>query len=137
LPAPTQPSPDQVVGLANFVRDGTDVSGQQLPGTAPHVANLVADFALPTGFYANLNWNYTDAIPLNDANTVFGEAYHLVRARLGWRGKRLEVFAGGSNLLDQRMSFGNDLNPRFGNRYFQPAPGINGFVGVRWWGGTR
>ncbi|MEO0732310.1 MAG: TonB-dependent receptor, partial [Bacteroidota bacterium] len=83
----------------DFVRDAVDVSGQQLPGTAPHVTNLIADFSLARGFYANVNWNYTDAIPLNDANTVFGDAYHLVRARAGWRGKRLEVFAGGSNLL--------------------------------------
>ena len=120
-----------------FVRDATDVSGQRLPGTAPHVFNVIADLTAPSGLYLNLNWNYTDAIPLNDANTVFGEAYHLVRARVGLRSGRWEVFAAGSNLLNQRMSFGNDLNVRFGARYFQPAAGINGQLGVEYRLGVR
>ena len=124
----------QDFSYGTFVRDGTDVSGQPLPGSAPHVTNLIADLGRPTGWYANLNWNFTDAIPLNDENTVFGEAYHLLRARLGYRSPRFELFLSASNLLDERMSFGNDLNPRFGNRFFQPAPGMNGAVGgkVNW-----
>ncbi len=119
----------------DYERGGEDYSGQPLPGTAPHTFNLEANVHLPSGFYAVVSDNYTDAIPLNDANTVYGAAYHLVRSRVGWRGRvgrsRLDFFAGGSNLLDERMSFGNDLNPQFGGRYFQPAPGRNWFLGVR------
>ncbi|PPK85715.1 iron complex outermembrane receptor protein [Neolewinella xylanilytica] len=119
----------------SYERSGEDYSGNPLPGTAPHVVNLEATASLPAGFYAVLTENYTDAIPLNDDNSVFGEAYHLLRARLGWRGdwagKRLDVYVGGSNLLDQAMSFGNDLNPQFGGRYYQPAPGRNWFLGAR------
>ena len=114
-----------------FLRDGTDVSGQRLPGTAPHVFTFIVDL-FHRGWTGNLNYNYTDAIPLNDANTVFGEAFHLLRARIGKRIGRVELYVTGENLLDARMSFGNDLNPRFGNRYFQPAPGINGAVGARY-----
>ncbi|OAV44004.1 hypothetical protein A3850_005620 [Lewinella sp. 4G2] len=116
----------------DFVRDGNDVSGAQLPGSAPHTINLLVDYGFATGLYANVHYNYTDAIPLNDAGTVFGNAYHLLRARLGWRAGRWDVFLSGNNLLDQEMSFGNDLNPRFGGRYFQPAAGINGVAGVKW-----
>ena len=118
-----------------YTRAGEDYSGNRLPGTAPHVVNLEVSARLPGGFYATVTENYTDAIPLNDGNTVYGEAYHLVRARAGWRGRAgrttLDVFVGGSNLLDQEMSFGNDLNPQFGGRYYQPAPGRNGFLGAR------
>ena len=116
----------------DYVRDGTDVSGQPLPGAAPHVVNLLADLTLSGGFTVQLHHNYTAAIPLNDANTVFGNAYHLLRARLAYRTGRWEVFASGTNLLDQEYSLGNDLNPRFGARYFQPAAGVGGIVGVRW-----
>ena len=117
-----------------YEQRGDDFSGNRLPGTAPHTFNLEARVQLPVGVYATLTENYTDAIPLNDGNTVYGEAYHLLRARLGYRRqvRRVEYdfFLGGSNLLDERMSFGNDLNPQFGGRYYQPAPGRNYFLGV-------
>lgn len=118
----------------NYERSGNDFSGQPLPGTAPHVFNIELSLGRLTGPYLKLTENFTDAIPLNDAGTVFGEAYHLVRARMGWRGalgrSSLDAFVGGSNLLDERMSFGNDLNPQFGGRYFQAAAGRNWFLGV-------
>ncbi len=123
-----------------YQRFGEDFSGNRLPGTAPHLINLEVTASLPAGFYAVATENYTDAIPLNDGNSVYGEAYHLVRARIGWRGAwagtTLDAYVGGSNLLDATMSFGNDLNPQFGGRYYQPAPGRNWFLGVRFGWGT-
>ena len=121
---------------ADFERRGEDFSGNRLPGTAPHVVNVEARVQLPMGLYATVWNNYTDAIPLNDGNTVYGEAYQLLRARVGyrwaWRGSAsvLDVYVGGDNLLDERMSFGNDLNPQFGGRYFQPAAGRNVYLGA-------
>ena len=119
---------------ADYQRRGEDYSGNRLPGTAPHVVNLEAQMELPGGFYATVSDNYTDAIPLNDGNTVYGEAYHLLRARVGYRwalrSTTLDLFVGGSNLLDERMSFGNDLNPQFGGRYYQPAAERTYFLGV-------
>ncbi|CAH0999626.1 Vitamin B12 transporter BtuB [Neolewinella maritima] len=118
----------------DYEQRGADYSGNRLPGTAPHVVNLEARVHLPLGLYATLTENYTDAIPMNDANTVYGEAYHLLRARIGYRRRvgaaTYDFYLGGSNLLDERMSFGNDLNPQFGGRYYQPAPGRNVFVGL-------
>ena len=118
----------------SYERLGTDYSGKVLPGAAPHAATLELTLGGGGGFYATLTENYTAAIPLNDDNTVYGEAYHLVRGRVGYRriGGRVgwDIYVGGSNLLDQEMSFGNDLNPQFGGRYFQPAPGRTGFLGV-------
>ena len=116
----------------NFEQRGTDFTGNNIPGAAPHTMNLEANLILKNGLYLSIFHNYTDAIPLNDANDVFAESFHLLRAKLGYRCKKgFDFFLTGSNLLDQRMSFGNDLNPRFGNRYFQPAPGRNWQVGIR------
>jgi iron complex outermembrane receptor protein len=116
----------------DFQQRGTDFSGNTVPGAAPHTLNLEANLNLKNGLYLSIFHNYTDAIPLNDANDVFAENFHLLRARLGYRNEKgLDIFLTGANLLNQRMSFGNDLNPRFGNRYFQPAPGRNWQVGIR------
>lgn len=114
-----------------YERDGEDFGGQAIPGVAPHTLNLELGTRLSDGLYAFLMHTYVEEIPLNDANDVFGEAYHLLRLTLGYRAGRFNLFVSGNNLLDERMSFGNDLNPQFGRRFFQPAPGRNWQFGVR------
>ena len=113
-------------------RSGEDFAGNDIPGAAPHTTNLEGTISYRENWRFSLLHNYVAAIPLNDANDVFAEAFHLVRASVSYRIKSLTFFATGNNLLDERMSFGNDLNPRFGGRYFQPAAGRNFQVGVRW-----
>jgi len=115
----------------DFQQRGNDFTDNDIPGAAPHVVNLELSVSHRSGLGLDIFHNYTDAIPLNDANDVFADSFHLLRVRLGYTIKGYNVFITGSNLLDQRMSFGNDLNPRFGNRYFQPAPGQNWQVGVK------
>ena len=109
----------------------TNFDGNRIPGAAPHTVNV--ELRLQAGdFDASLFHNYTDAIPLNDENDVFGNAYHLLRARVRYQFGKVRVFVLGSNLLNQEHSFGNDLNARFGARYFQPAPGRNFQLGLRY-----
>ncbi len=115
----------------DFEQSGTDFSGNDIPGAAPHTVNLEVGTQLRNGLRLDLFHNYTAAIPLNDANDVFADDFHLLRARLSYPFGKFTVFVTGSNLLDERMSFGNDLNPQFGNRYFQPAPGRNWQLGVK------
>jgi iron complex outermembrane receptor protein len=115
----------------DYERDGEDFSGQAIPGVAPHTLNLELGTQFEGGLYAFVMHTFVEEIPLNDANDVFGEAFHLLRLTLGYRAGRFNLFVTGNNLLDERMSFGNDLNPRFGRRFFQPAPGRNWQFGVR------
>jgi len=119
----------------NFVDGGDDFSGNNLPGTAPHVFNLTTDLELNNGLYLNATYHYSDPIPLNDENTFFSRAYNLVNMRAGFKGKikertNFELFLGVENLFDVTYSLGNDLNA-FGRRYFQPAPGINYYFGLK------
>lgn len=114
-----------------FIQGDNDLTGQQIPGAAPHTLNLEVSTRLKNGLRLDLFHNYTSAIPLNDANDVFADDYHLLRARLSYPFKSVAVFVTGANLLDEKMSFGNDLNPQFGGRYYQPAPGRSWQVGVR------
>jgi iron complex outermembrane receptor protein len=111
-----------------------DFSGNDLTGVSPH--NLVSrlDVRTSLGVYMNLTHQFTDKLPLNDANTVYQDAYDLVNLRIGYAksfGRRdLEVFVGVDNLLDESYSLGNDLNA-FGGRFYQPAPTRNWYGGVK------
>jgi iron complex outermembrane receptor protein len=115
--------------------ENIDYSGNQLTGTAPNISVTSLDVQAKSGVYLNLTFNYTDEIPLNDANSVYGTAYQLFTTKLGWKYKinnqhMIEVYFGIDNLLNQKYSLGNDLNA-FGGRYFNAAPERNYYGGVR------
>lgn len=111
-----------------------DFTGNKLTGVP--ATNLVSSLLMrfPKGLAAYAMHTYTSAIPLNDANTVFADAYHLLQAKLTWDkplGNRMtfQVFAGGDNLLNQRYSLGNDINA-FGGRFFNAASPRNFYGGI-------
>jgi iron complex outermembrane receptor protein len=118
----------------NYQKRGQDFSGNALTGVPAH--NLVSRMDLRTrpGFYLNFTHQFTEEIPLNDANTIYQDAYSLVNLRVGWLKSmgdwELEIFAGVDNLLDEQYSLGNDLNA-FAGRFYQPAPTRNGYGGVK------
>lgn len=121
--------------FADYESGGNDFSGNQLTGVAPNSLVNMLDIRSRFGLYANVTHHYVDAIPLNDANTVFQDSYNLLGARLGWRyllgaSWDLELYAGVDNLLDEAYSLGNDLNALAG-RFFQPAPGRNYYGGLK------
>jgi len=115
--------------------ENVDFSGNELTGTPPLVAAGRLETNLGRSLQAVINYQHVSAIPLNDANTVYSKPYDLVQLQLSWKvinkaGKRIELYGGVDNLLDQSYSLGNDLNA-FGSRYFNPAPTRNYFAGMR------
>lgn len=119
----------------NYTKEGEDFSGNDLTGVAPNTWVTTLFLRTQPGVYLNTTYNFTDKIPLNDANEVYADAYHLLMFKGGYKkqfGDRLalELFAGIDNFLDQTYSLGNDLNA-FGGRYFQPAPGRNYYAGFK------
>lgn len=120
--------------FGNYLHLDQDFSGNQLTGVAPHVATGSIDLTTSRGLYGYFSWHYTDGIPLNDANTVYSSSYHLADIKLGWQNSfqkmTFDVHIGMNNMLNEKYSLGNDLNP-FGERYFQPAAERNIFTGVR------
>ena len=124
----------QFFKFVDYAKTDNDFSGNDLTGVPPH--NLVSRLDLRTrpGIYLNITHQFTDQIPLNDANTVFQESYDLVNLRAGWVKSLgnfdLELFVGVDNLLDERYSLGNDLNA-FAGRFYQPAPTRNWYGGVK------
>ncbi|MEX0720287.1 MAG: TonB-dependent receptor [Balneolaceae bacterium] len=119
----------------NYNRDGNDYSGNALTGVAPHTIVSTMQAVTQPGIYASISYNYTDKIPLNDANTVYSDPYHLLQSKIGFKKMlaetlQLNLFLGIDNLLDETYSLGNDLNA-FGERYYQPAAKRNSFGGIK------
>ncbi len=114
--------------------ENVDYSGNQLTGGVP------LSYYLETGitFSHRIKWQvshqFTDRIPLNDANSVYSRPYHLVRMKLEKSfmagDTEISIFTGIDNLANEQYSLGNDLNA-FGNRYFNPSPDRNYYGGVR------
>lgn len=109
-------------------------SGNYLPAEAKHTVSTGFDFLMRNGFLGAISYYYSGKIPLNDANTEYANAYHLIGAKVGyqtWIRKKLRIkfFAGANNLLDQKYSLGNDING-FGGRYYNAAPGRNYYVAL-------
>lgn len=118
----------------SFIRGENDFSGRKLPGVAPHVISAGLDLHSRIGWYTSVNWYFSDAIPLNDANSYYAQAFNLLGLRSGYRKKwndhlLTELFAAIDNLLNKRYSLGNDINA-FGNRFYNAAAGINYTVGI-------
>ncbi|MBN3581235.1 TonB-dependent receptor [Algoriphagus aestuarii] len=119
----------------DYQKQDNDYSGNDLTGVAPNTLVSRIDLRTAPGIYLNFTHQFTDKMPLNDANTVYQDSYNLVNLRFGWAkwiGKawEIEAFGGVDNLLDESYSLGNDLNP-FGGRYYQPAPTRNWYGGIK------
>jgi len=118
----------------DFNNAGLDYSGNKLTGVPNHTVVSSLEFNFPKGIFLFVQHNYTSAIPLNDANTVFAKKYHLADLKTGIRdlkiGKTaLDIVFGVNNLLNQNYSLGNDLNAA-NNRYFNPAMKRNYYAGL-------
>lgn len=120
--------------FGDYENRGNNLKGNALTGTAPNVLAFTTDLLTQKGVFFNLSYLYTDEIPLNDANTVFSNAFHLVDVKMGYAKSFGKTYAqlsiGVDNLLNETYSLGNDLNA-FGGRYFQPAPTRNFFVDLK------
>ncbi|MEJ2004569.1 MAG: TonB-dependent receptor plug domain-containing protein [Cyclobacteriaceae bacterium] len=112
-----------------------DYSGNELTGAPEYIITSTLNLHFGGSVRSVINYQRVSEIPLNDANTVYSNAYDLMQLRIAWRvqdriNRMIELYAGVDNLLDQSYSLGNDLNA-FGNRYFNPAATRNYFAGIR------
>ncbi|PRD48330.1 TonB-dependent receptor [Sphingobacterium haloxyli] len=115
--------------------DDNDFSRNKVTAVPDWVWTNTLVVAFPKQFGLNISHNFTSAMPLNDANSVFSEKFHLIQAKGTWNSRlknkrQLQFFAGVDNLLNESYSLGNDINA-FGDRFFNPAPTRNYYAGVK------
>ena len=118
----------------DFVKDTNDFSGKYLPGIAPHTISSGINVSLKNGFSTTLSYLFNGKMPLNDANGLYAESYHLVAAKIGFQQKlkeniQIKLSVGVDNLLNETYSLGNDINA-FGGRYYNAAQGRNYFATI-------
>jgi iron complex outermembrane receptor protein len=106
-----------------------DFSGNTLPSVPAHTFSFLCDLQWRSSFFVQSTFYAASSIWLNDANTAKADAYELVGLKTGF-GKRVQVYAGIDNLLDETYSLGNDINA-FGGRFFNVAAGRNLYGGVK------
>ena len=118
----------------NYSINNVNYSGNRLTGVPRQVAVSSLQFRFPQTVYVFVQHNYTGKLPVNDANTVYAQRYHLLQAKAGWQFNvgpkiKMNIYAGADNLLNEKYSLGNDLNA-VGNRYYNPAPLRNYYAGL-------
>ena len=93
---------------------------------------------LPAGIHLQLSHQFQSELPLNDANTVYADAHHLMRAQLSWEHQWSaalfsRAYLAVDNLTNRSYSLGYDTNA-FGGRYYQPAAMRHAYAGIqlRW-----
>ncbi|MBL7944244.1 MAG: TonB-dependent receptor, partial [Flavobacteriales bacterium] len=111
-----------------------DYSGNRVAGVPPLVFNFGLDVDTRPGFYANITYNFRDAMYYTSDGTNEADAFALVNAKLGYSHSidrfDLDVFGGANNILGTQyyqMVFINQLPDAY-----IPGPNeINFFGGIR------
>lgn len=117
----------------DFKQNSNDFSGNKMPSVPLHTVAFGTDIQLNKSWNISLQYYYSDAIMLNDANTAVADAYHLLGGKISYiaiKSKQQYRFSAGvDNLLNQRYSLGNDVNA-FGGRYYNAAMPVNYYASV-------
>ncbi len=124
----------------DYVVDGNDHGGNQIPGLAPHRAEAIASLRVREGLLQGL-WElraaHVSAIPVNDRNTAETDAYRLLDARYESDPERrfgvfdVSGFMGVTNIFDTLYTASVVVNA-FGGRFHEPGPGRSFYFGSRW-----
>lgn len=112
-----------------------DYNGNRMTAVPQWVWTNSIQIDFPYQLDLNLYHNFTSSMPLDDANSVFAEKFHLVQAKLNYTapplyGLSIGFYIGVDNVLNQRYSLGNDINA-FGGRYFNAAATRNFYGGLK------
>ena len=118
----------------DYNKNGTDFSGNKLPGIPEHAIAFNADVASRTGLYLSMNYFFNSRTWLNDANSFSAEPFHLLGFRLGYKGRltkqiNWQLYWGVENLLNESYGLGHDINA-FGNRFYNAMPDRNYYFGI-------
>lgn len=114
-----------------FVTEEGDFSGRAEPGVPEHDLFLSAVGRGPGPLRSEIDLRWTDAFPVDDANTARNPSYRVVDLRFSRDGAtgRIRPFLGVNNLLGERYN-GSVVPNAFGGRYYEPAPGFEVYGGI-------
>lgn len=124
----------------DFVDDGEDFSGNELPGIPTQILQVALDGSLYQLMYFRFQHKFTGIQQMNDANSQAYEGYHLSDFQISFR-KRfsrlpmgIKIYAGIRNIFDTHYASMILVNaPSFGSnppRYYYPGLPRNFYAGL-------
>lgn len=117
----------------NYIQGANNYSNNAVTGVATYINVTALNTVFANNLYCNIMLNINSKIPLNDANSEYANAYHLLQIKLGKtmaiNHTVFQIFAGADNVLNELYSLGNDINAA-GNRYYNPAASRNFYAGL-------
>lgn len=117
-----------------YILDDEDFNGKLLPAIPPHFLSLQLAYENEDGLNIRLQHRFTAEFFANDANTATEPDYQVTDLSLSYRlplnQSTLVPFFGINNIFDTQYSDNVRINA-FGGRYYEPAPGINFYGGLR------
>ena len=124
----------QQIGKAADLSDSlivNDYSGNLVAGVPPIVFNLGVDFLTKIGLYANVNFNYRDAMYYTSDEMNQTKSYSLLNAKIGYRKAiknfSFDIYAGANNITSNQYYYMVFLN-QLPDAYI-PAPNEINFYG--------
>ncbi len=121
--------------FGNYTVGENDYSDNKVTAVPDWTVNNILSFTFPGSISLTASHQYISSLPLNDSNTVFSDSFNLVQLKGSWERnflpfRHFQIFAGIDNLFNEKYSLGNDINA-FGERFYNPAPKINFYGGVK------
>ena len=117
-----------------FTDDNGDVfDGKQIPGIPQDLLHLDFSWFGNGGYYATWDINYTGELFADNDNAASIDSSSVSNLRLGHNGFyedwEISSFLGVNNLFDEEYNSNIRINA-FGDRYFEPAPERNAYIGM-------
>ena len=138
-----QPLPNLTVSatytLSDFTYDKYSTpngvyDGNTLPGLPSNQIYAELNYQHPSGFYAIWDALWIDRIYVDDANSAVSSPYLVSNLRAGykhdWGNWTVAPFIGLNNLFDERYNSNIRINASYG-RFYEPAPALNVYAGLR------
>lgn len=104
-----------------FNDSGNDYSGNELTGVPENKINAGIKAFTDFGLYFTADYYYTDKIPLNDANSLYADAYSLLNVKAGYDFK---IFTGFTSHIAAGVN--NVANTRYASMVLVNATGFGG-----------
>jgi iron complex outermembrane receptor protein len=108
--------------------------GNTIPGISKHMWYGQLYYSNTHGIFGRVEITGRDKIFVNDANTVVDRSNIRINLqggyKFGFSGWYLEPYAGLNNLLNTQYSDNIRVNA-FGERFFEPAPPFNIYIGIK------
>lgn len=128
--------------FGNYTLDQNNFAGLRIPGMPVSTLNSGVKCTTQNDrISVSIQHNYVDRIPINNSNTVWTGAYHLVNFRIDTTPRlirktfkndqdgRIKFSFGINNLLNTSYTSFLQTNG-FGGRYYNPAPVRNYYAGI-------